>query len=78
LGSGKYLIGTESKVAVIKGTTCVVRVGGGFENMEAYILRIEEEQLAKLDKLMKDQNKTLILVVTDLVRKFKGDNSLDN
>lgn len=75
LGGGKYLIGTESKVAVIKGTTCVVRVGGGFENMQAYILRVQEDQMTKLEKIMKEQNKTLKQVVADLVRKFKGDSS---
>ena len=75
LGGGKYLIGVESKIAVIKGTTCVVRVGGGFENMQAYILRVQEDQLAKLDKMMKEQEKTLKQIVNDLVRKFKGDSS---
>lgn len=52
MGNGKYLIGTESKIAVIKGTSCVVRVGGGFENMEDYILRHEDEELEKIKKLM--------------------------
>ena len=43
MGEGKYLIGTESKIAIIKGNSCVVRVGGGFENMEAWIVRNENE-----------------------------------
>ena len=41
IGEGKYLIGTESRMVLIKGTTCVVRVGGGFENLEEYLLRNE-------------------------------------
>jgi hypothetical protein len=49
---GKYLIGTESKIAIIKGTSCVVRVGGGFQNMEEYITRHEADELLKIEKLM--------------------------
>ena len=30
MAEGKYLIGTESKSVMIKNTTCVVRIGGGF------------------------------------------------
>lgn len=37
IADGKYLIGTESKICIIKGSTCVVRVGGGFETMEVYL-----------------------------------------
>lgn len=52
IGNGKYLIGTESKIAVIKGNSCVVRIGGGFQNMEEYIVRHESEELEKIKKLM--------------------------
>ena len=34
LGPGRYLIGTEVKMIVIKNSTCMVRVGGGFERLE--------------------------------------------
>lgn len=51
---GKYLIGTESKIAIIKGTSCVVRVGGGFQNMEEYIMRHEADELLKIEKMMQD------------------------
>ena len=36
---GKYLIGTELKMLVIKADYCMVRVGGGFERLEEYIYR---------------------------------------
>lgn len=39
IGNGKYLIGTEQKMVVLKNSTCMVRVGGGFERMEEYIQR---------------------------------------
>lgn len=39
IAEGKYLIGTESKMCLIKGTSCVVRVGGGFQKLEEYLKR---------------------------------------
>ena len=35
---GKYLIGTEVKMIKIKGESCMVRVGGGWEKLEVYLL----------------------------------------
>lgn len=63
IGEGKYLIGTESRMCMIKGTSCVVRVGGGFETLEAYLLRYEEEELKKINKLMETEGKTYLEVV---------------
>ena len=37
--NGKYLIGTESKMVVLKNSSCMVRVGGGFEKLEDYLVR---------------------------------------
>ena len=39
IANGKYLIGTESKMVMIKGNSCMVRVGGGFEKLDGYISR---------------------------------------
>lgn len=36
---GSYLIGTDLKMLMIKGTVCMVRVGGGWEPLHEYILR---------------------------------------
>ena len=51
---GKYLIGTESRMVMIKNTTAVVRVGGGFENLEEYLIRVEYGEIEKIKKLMED------------------------
>jgi len=32
--AGKYLIGTESKLLIIKGQSVMVRIGGGFERLD--------------------------------------------
>lgn len=56
IGHGKYLVGTESKMVMIKGSSCVVRVGGGFENFENYILRNEEGELNKIKSTMTSMN----------------------
>ncbi len=58
IANGKYLIGTESKMVMLKNSTCMVRVGGGFERMEDYIARNQESELEKIKKLMNDGNKS--------------------
>jgi hypothetical protein len=75
---GKYLIGTDSKIAIIKGTSCVVRVGGGFQNMEEYIMRHEADELLKIEKMMQDQGKTYTEVIKDLLNKYKAEASVVN
>lgn len=75
---GKYLIGTESKIAIIKGTSCVVRVGGGFQNMEEYIKRHEADELMKIEKIMQEQNKTYVEVIKDLLNKYKAEAAVVN
>jgi hypothetical protein len=57
IANGKYLIGTESKMVMLKNSTCMVRVGGGFERMEEYIERNQESELEKLKKIMNDSGK---------------------
>lgn len=42
ISQGKYLIGTESKMLIIKGDSCMVRVGGGFERLDDYLVRNSE------------------------------------
>lgn len=37
--TGRYLIGTDLKMLMIKGNICMVRVGGGWERLDEYILR---------------------------------------
>ena len=54
MSNGKYLIGTESKMVMIKGSSCMVRVGGGFEKMEGYVQRNQEAELEKINKIMAD------------------------
>jgi hypothetical protein len=58
IGEGKYLIGTESKMCLIKGNSCVVRVGGGFQTLEEYLERNSASEVEKIAKMMQDQNKT--------------------
>ena len=73
IAEGKYLIGTDSKQVLIKNTTCVVRVGGGFQNLEEYITRSEQFELEKIKKLMKDGDKSYPAVIKDLLNKYKTD-----
>lgn len=48
----KYLIGSTSCMARITNNYVMLRVGGGWEKLESYILRHEEEHKDKLQRLM--------------------------
>ena len=43
---GKYMIGNDSKNVMIKGSKAMVRIGGGFEELESYILGHQDDELA--------------------------------
>ena len=66
--AGKYLIGTESKLLIIKGQSVMVRIGGGFERLDEYLKRNEVNELEKIKKLMTDKKKTFNQVMVDLLR----------
>ena len=72
------MIGTESKSVMIKNTTCVVRIGGGFENLESYITRYEQVELDKLKRLMEEGHRSFSEVVRELLNKYKADPAVVN
>ena len=72
------MIGTESKSVMIKNTTCVVRIGGGFENLESYITRHEQDELDKLKRLMEEGQRSFSEVVRELLTKYKADPNVVN
>ncbi len=51
---GKYLIGTEGKMVMIRNSSCMVRVGGGFERLEDYLARNHDSEMDKIKRLMHD------------------------
>lgn len=78
IGEGKYLLGTESKMCMIKGNSCVVRIGGGFQTLEEYLLSHQAAEIDKIAKLMEDQSKTYNEVVRDLLVKFNAEQIIIN
>ena len=48
------MIGTESKLVSIRGSSCMVRVGGGYEKLEVYIAKNAASEMEKIKKIMKD------------------------
>jgi len=54
ISAGKYLIGTGSSLVSIKGNSCMVRVGGGWEKLETFIARNAESEMEKIKKIMND------------------------
>lgn len=73
IAQGKYLIGTESKMLVIKGESCMVRVGGGFEKLDEYLMRNSEAELEKIRKLMSELKKSFHQVMVHLLNKYTKD-----
>jgi len=67
---GKYLIGTETKMVMLRNSTCMVRVGGGFERMEDYIARNQDSELDKIRKMMSENGKTYDQVIVELLQKY--------
>ena len=61
---------------MIKNDTCMVRVGGGFERLEEYILRNEDAELDKIKRMMVDNGRSFAEVMTGLLEKFNADKSI--
>lgn len=78
ISNGKYLIGTESKMCQIKGNSCMVRIGGGFQRIEEYIQNHQDAEMEKIRRLMAESGKTYHQIIIDLLVKFGADQSVVN
>jgi hypothetical protein len=67
ISDGNYLIGTESRMATMKGNSCVVRVGNGYEKMEEYVQKNQDAEIEKLKTIMNDQEKSFKEVIVNLL-----------
>ena len=61
---------------MIKNDTCMVRVGGGFERLEEYILRNQDAELDKIKRMMVDHGRSFAEVMTSLLEKYSADKSI--
>lgn len=50
----KYMIGTQSHVLLIKATTIMIRVGGGYATLEDHIRQVGPFECIKIYKTMKN------------------------
>ena len=73
---GKYLIGTDTKMISIRGEVAAVRVGGGWERLDLFIARVQDQEIEKLRRLVNDQKKKYKTVLIDLLTKYSADMSL--
>jgi hypothetical protein len=69
LSDNFYLYGPEVLQPFMHGNTCVVRVGGGFEPIEKYALRMQDQHRRTLKKQMKKEEKSYVQVIEDLLMK---------
>lgn len=58
---------------MLKGSLALVRVGGGFENLEKYIVDHKEEEIAQIYKQMEDEGKSYDDVVIGHLGRLKAD-----
>jgi hypothetical protein len=75
---GRYLIGTEYKMLMIKNETCMVRVGGGWEKLEEYVLRNQDSELDKIKRLMTETSRTYTAVISEYLIKYNADATVIN
>ncbi len=67
------MIGTEKKLVEVKSNQTLVKVGGGWENLQSYVTRVQDEQHHKIRKIMYEENKRYQLVLLDLLTKYKAE-----
>ena len=76
LNQGTYLIGTKKCKVLMKNSTCMVRIGGGFDLIGKYVKSIERREYDNLMKMIKSyklQGKTFSDVFSDLIKKCGSD-----
>eukprot|EP00347_Sterkiella_histriomuscorum_P017933 403347426 len=76
IAASKYLIGTETKMLIIKGDSCMVRVGGGFEKLDEYLVRNSDSELEKIRKMMNEQKKSFHQIIVTLLNKYTKDQTV--
>lgn len=53
-----YLIGTEVKMMTVRGEKCMIRVGGGFEDIKDYYNNYATKQCVSLYQRMNQSSST--------------------
>ena len=73
LRSGRYLIGTQEKHLILKGTGCMVRTGGGFMYLDEYLRHYSKAECIKLNGLIRKGDCTVKNTVISMLKKHKAD-----
>ena len=61
---------------MIKGNICMVRVGGGWERLDEYILRNQDQEIDKIKRLMVEYNRAYEYVMCQLLADVKADETV--
>ena len=67
-----YLIGTESKQMTVRGELCMIRVGGGYEDIKNYYNNYATKQCVSLYQRMRSSNSTFKEALLDLLGKYSA------
>ena len=67
-----YLIGTEVKQMTVRGELCMIRVGGGYEDIKNYYNNYATKQCVSLYQRMRSSNNTFKEALLDLLGKHSA------
>ena len=67
-----YLIGTEVKQMTVRGELCMIRVGGGYEDIKNYYNNYATKQCVSLYQRMRSSNSTFKEALLDLLGKHSA------
>lgn len=61
---------------MIKGNICMVRVGGGWERLDEYIIRNQDQEIDKIKRYMVETNRAYEYVMMSLLADVKADDKV--
>ena len=67
-----YLIGTKSRHLQIKNTNLLVRVGGGFMDLDQYLTQYSKSECLKINMLMQKHEMTYREAVVQILKQHKA------
>ena len=69
LDTNTYIIGTQKRVLLMKNTNLMMRVGGGFMELNEYLRQEAKFECLKISMTMEKQQKTYQEVLIDILKE---------
>ena len=69
LDTNTYIIGTQKRVLLMKNTNLMMRVGGGFMELNEYLRQEAKFECLKISMTMEKQQQTYQEVLVDILKE---------